>query len=120
MHPCCGVLPGWCSDRPYEVLRRLVLRLHATEHLVGATTHETFETRVREIMSEYKHVVTVEATGPEGKVYQRATFEQFYDSGEQQVANQENLFTNTVMGVMAASKNHRDSSVEVDAVKAAA
>ena len=60
-------------------------------------------------MSEYKHSVVLEASGPEG-VYQRVTFEQFYDSTAEQVENQERLFGGVVGAVMTAAIQHRDEN----------
>lgn len=59
----------------------------------------------------YKHKITAEASNPEGKLRQRITFEQFYDTKEQQVENQERLFVGALMGTMEAAKDHRDANV---------
>lgn len=59
--------------------------------------------------SEFKHTIVAEASGPEG-VYQRITFEQFYDSSSEQVENQERLFTSVVAGVTQAAMGHRDGN----------
>lgn len=60
-------------------------------------------------MSEFKHVVVCEASGPEG-IYQRITFEQFYDTSPEQVSQQETLFTSVAMAVMDAAKKYRDEA----------
>lgn len=61
-------------------------------------------------MSEYKHVVTAEAFGPEGQIFQRVTLEQFYDSSEGQVENQERLFMGVITGAADALVQHRDEN----------
>jgi hypothetical protein len=64
-------------------------------------------------MSEYAHKVVMEATGPEG-VYQRITFEQFYDESSAQIAEQERLFLSVANAVMETAKQMRDDNVKVE------
>jgi hypothetical protein len=64
-------------------------------------------------MSEYAHKVVMEATGPEG-VYQRFTFEQFYDESNAQIAEQERLFLSVANAVMETAKQMRDDNVKVE------
>jgi putative hemolysin len=68
------------------------------------------------MMTEYAHKVTVEATGPEG-LYQRITFEQFYDSSEAQISEQERLFLRVANVVMDTAKEMRDENVKVEIKK---
>lgn len=60
-------------------------------------------------MSDYTHKVVLEAAGPDG-LYQRITFEQFYDESVEQVENQERLFTAVVGAVSSAAVAHRDEN----------
>jgi len=65
-------------------------------------------------MSEYAHKIVCEASGPEG-VYQRITFEQFYDESGDQIAEQERLFAGVATTVMDIAKQMRYDNVKVEA-----
>jgi hypothetical protein len=82
-------------------------------HLVATIDADAFQRMKRDIMSEYAHKVTVEATGPEG-LYQRITFEQFYDESSAQIAEQERLFLSVANAVMETAKQMRDDNVKVE------
>jgi hypothetical protein len=64
-------------------------------------------------MSGYAHKITMEATGPEG-IYQRISFEQFYDESSAQIAEQERLFLRVANAVMDTAKEMRDDNVKVE------
>ena len=97
---------------PLDRARRAYQMGLSGQHLVGAIGRHTFEQGVRETMSEYRHAVVIEASGPDG-LYQRITFEQFYDSGDTQVAEQERLFLSVANAVMETAKQYRDDNVSV-------
>lgn len=60
-------------------------------------------------MSQYKHKIVLEA-GTNERVDTRVTFEQFYETKEQQVENQERLFTAVSAAVAGAAVEHRDAN----------
>lgn len=59
-------------------------------------------------MNTFSHKVVLEATGPDGDVFQRITFEQFYDDNMDQIKAQARLFGDVADAVKAASLATRD------------